>query len=362
MDVQEPAWLQDLLAQRYGLGRLREAQRLTRGYVNVSYIIDVEKAGEAERYFFRAYKRGITEPEVRFEHSLIRHLIGESFDLVADLIPTREGGTYVKTRGEQGETRFFAVFEFLPGEDRYAWDDPICTPEELRRAAAVLASYHAHVRGWEPQGERLEPPILDLLPVIEGNVRRFAQGAGDTIFDEYFLDRKDPILERVERTRSVLGNPDFDRLTQLAIHCDYHPGNLKFQAGEITGLFDFDWSKLDVRVFDLALAMNYFCVPWDEARDGQPQLDRMGTFLEGYQLALERSERLRPLNGLERSFLPAMFDASILFLANWTLVDFYTQQGMDPQEYRVYLRHILRSLAWTGDPDNRRALERVFVG
>ena len=36
------------------------------------------------------------------------------------------------------------------------------------------------------------------------------------------------------------------------MHCDYHPGNLKWVDEQGVGLFDFDWSKLDYRVFDIA--------------------------------------------------------------------------------------------------------------
>ena len=53
---------------------------------------------------------------------------------------------------------------------------------------------------------------------------------------------------------------EYKDLIHMVIHCDFHPGNLKFQNNAITGLFDFDWSKVDVRCFDVALAIIYFCL------------------------------------------------------------------------------------------------------
>ena len=73
----------DLLSQivsEYEIGTLGEFRRLTLGYVNTSYIIDVERDGAAHQYLLRLYRRGIEEDELVFEHSIINHLVAHGFD------------------------------------------------------------------------------------------------------------------------------------------------------------------------------------------------------------------------------------------------------------------------------------------
>lgn len=52
-------------------------------------------------------------------------------------------------------------------------------------------------------------------------------------------------------------------MSHLVIHGDYHPGNVKFQDGKVSGIFDFDWSNADLRCFDVAIALLYFCSVWN---------------------------------------------------------------------------------------------------
>ena len=45
-------------------------------------------------------------------------------------------------------------------------------------------------------------------------------------------------------------------MPHCAIHCDFHPGNLKYENNRVVGIFDFDWSKIDLRLFDLRMAVD----------------------------------------------------------------------------------------------------------
>ena len=63
------------------------------------------------------------------------------------------------------------------------------------------------------------------------------------------------------------------------MHCDYHPGNLKWVDEQGVGLFDFDWSKLDYRLFDVAQGIAYFCSSWEGPDDGDVRLDKAAIFV-----------------------------------------------------------------------------------
>ncbi len=348
--------------ERYDIGDLVAYEQLHRGYVNVSYTIQTAAEGQRHRFFFRKYKEGITESDIAFEHSLIEHLVDEGFDLVAALIPTEDGSTYVKrSAGGDGEPLFYAVFEFLPGEDRYTWDNPACTEEELRNAAAVFAGYHTAVDGLEPEGKRSEPGIAALLPLIAERLEEQLTVVGESVFDAYLSQKGDLVLEEIARTRAAIRDKRCGDLPQLVIHCDYHPGNLKFQDSQVTGLFDFDWSKIDLRCFDVGLALVYFCTSWEPGRNGAFKLRPASVFLDAYQQALAGVTGVGPLSRPELACLPHMIAASNLYVLNWALEDFYAKD-VDAEEYLHYLRHHVGLITWLRDEANRHQLKAQAAG
>jgi homoserine kinase type II len=359
--------LRELLDEHYDIGELAGVRMLDRGYVNVSYEIQTRKGGETRRYFLRQYKRGIREEEVRFEHSIVRHLARKGFTLSADLIPTRNGGTYVRHLeehdGEQEEV-YFAVFEYLPGEDRYTWDNPACTETELAEAARVLARYHRAVHDLKPRGTRYEAGIIDLLPTISGNLMKYAKRAGCTRFDAYFLKNLDHILQVIQTARDRIDPEQYRTLPQVAVHCDFHPGNLKFQGQRVVGVFDFDWSKIDARCFDVALAVTYACTTWEGKEDGDLVPRQVSLFLSSYQREAaaetegpgapgENSDGAPgtaspgpgPLDKEEISFLPNMIRAANIYVLNWDVDDYYIKKP-NPFEYLIYLQHNVRTMRW----------------
>lgn len=357
--------LKAIISENYEIGELRKTRKLDRGYVNTSYEIVTLKNGRDYRYFLRQYKRGIKEEEVRFEHSIIQHLMKKNFELAARIVHTKEGRTYVRQFDrtddkDKKECIFVALFDFLPGEDRYTWDNPACSNGELANAAAVLAEYHDTVFDLNPEGKRHEPRIIDLLPHIVDSLEKRAKRAGKTDFDTYLLKNVKPILSTVDRTRACIDPKEYEAMVHLAIHCDYHPGNLKFQDGKITGLFDFDWSKVDVRCFDVALAITYFCSAWKGRTNGDLQLDKTAVFLYSYQNAFQGSQGVGPMNDIERKCLPHMIRASNIYVLHWGVEDFYTR-SVDSYEHLRYLRHSVHLMRWLESERNGDQLEKIMM-
>ena len=207
----------------------------------------------------------------------------KKFHISAGIISKNDGATYVKEVEkveDHEEDVYFAIFEFLKGEDKYTWDNPLCNDDELEDSALVLARYHNTVYGLKPEGRRYEPRIIELLPTISGNLMKYAKRTGATKFDNYFLKNLDPILDVIDSTLGQIDRDEYEKLPRLAVHCDYHPGNLKYLNSRAVGLFDFDWSKIDARCFDVGLAITYFCTTWEGKDDGDMLLDRMIFFGE----------------------------------------------------------------------------------
>ena len=159
---------------------------------------------------------------------------------------------------------FFAVFNYLPGEIQYDWTRPDCKIRELRSAALTLARYHEAVSDWRPPSGVGRPGIVDQLPAAETRLQRFHQLARHTRFDDCLESNFNLITRSIADTLDGLSSPEYNRMPRLAIHGDYHPGNLIFRDGHVSGLLDFDWAHMDVRCFDVALALYYFCIQWGE--------------------------------------------------------------------------------------------------
>lgn len=356
--------LKTILAQ-YNLGELVDLEKNERGFVNTAFAIETIAGGQRRRYFLRKYKRGIREEELQFEHALIDHLAAAGDCPSAHIHRTRAGGTYLHRFEGPDDTQgdFYTIFDFLPGDDRYTWVDPVLTPGELAESGAVLARFHNAASSLAPRGRRAEPKIVELLPVIAETWAACPAQSKGTVFDEALIAGFDPVAENIRRTRASLDEAEARSLPEIVIHCDYHPGNLKFTGEHVTALFDFDWSKVDLRAFDVALAVWYFCVSWQGDQDGSLRLDWARTFLDAYQEHLRRHPGGRhpgagPLTPAELRYLPVLVNAANLYVLNWTILDYYAKD-VDPQEYLVFLQHHLRFTRWYETAANRAALEAL---
>ncbi len=331
-----------IVEEHYDIGRVTGVRELFGGFTNRSFGVRVEQDGKALEVFVRRYKSDIDLGEIRFEHRLIDHAIENGLHQVAAVIRSRGGDTVV--RPDDGE-RFFAVYEFLAGEDRYSWDRPDLTDAEFESAGNLLAAFHDAVRDFEPGGfRRRELPILELGPRLPGMLRRQARWPDDSAVFRYFRRHIDVILRTLDRT--VLTPAGTSGVPVIPIHCDYHPGNLKWEENTATGLFDFDWAKMDLRLFDVCLAMVYFCSRWNDGRDGEMRLDKMALFLGSYQRRLLEDSGLAPIGERECALLPALLAVADAYLLQWCVSQFAAASAPDEDEYLRYLRHSVRLLAW----------------
>jgi homoserine kinase type II len=338
--------LRDILAN-YDLGDLLSIEQNERGYVNTSYAIETLNRGERQKYFLRRYKSGIQEIEIKFEHSVINHLLDKNFTLIARAHATKQGSTYYKSLigDEPDRPVFYAIFDFLGGEDKYTCINPKCSLREINNSAAVLACFHNAVTDLSPQGQRFEPQILDLLPQITKTINHSIQLSKDTIFDSYLHENAALIQDSCRTAEKYFADLQTSKWKQILIHCDFHPGNLMFEQEEVVGLFDFDWSKVDLRIFDVGLAIWYFFASWQGDQDGVLRLDDGRDFLQAYQSTLQNLSDLDPMNQEELNHLPMMINLGNLYNVNWAVTYFYTKE-VDPEEHLIYLRHCVNFIRW----------------
>ena len=349
--------LAEVVAVDYDLGEVVGVEQIFGGYVNLSFAVRTRDADGEHRYFVRKYNKAIDEREIRFEHALVNHINAKGFHLAARVYPNKGGETFV-TRHEtaNGErlTRFFAVYEMLEGLDKYTWVKNRCTDREFESGGRVLAQFHYLAHDFDPRGlGREQPPIMQLLRELRPAFANYAEQAraGDSVVDAYYLEWLPAIDEALRKGADQ--EPELRGMPYIPVHCDYHPGNLKWvdeetaasgpaetSGSSCSGLFDFDWSKLDYRIFDVAEGVVYFCSSWEGRDSGELWLDKAAIFVRAYQDEAARFAAPGAMTAAELAALPRMIGSANLYVLNWDVSAYYeADEVLNDDEYLMYLKH-----------------------
>lgn len=349
-----------LMEDNYGLGKLTRTKEILGGCCNKSYAVWMSVDHGARRYFLRLYNPNAIEKEIRFEHALVNHLRANGFTLAAAVVPSINGETLVVTpppADHPGAQAFWALFEFLEGENKYSWTETDLTDNEFISAAGILAHLHDCAHGFRkpPGAERAQPRIMDFLPTFKNTFMTFLRRAVDRRCDRLFRDSYTAICKALDEATTF--EAGFQGMMELPIHCDYHPGNLKYRDEKGVGIFDFDWSKIDFRLFDLALGLVYFTSIWDDSAAGL-RTDKFTIFLNTYNDACRQSDRIAPLTKQEQGALVPMLAIANLYVLNWDLVDFYNTAAADDDGYYKFISHNIGLMHWIGT--HKRMLERLI--
>lgn len=333
--------VREVVTSEYDLGEVLRVEQIFGGTENLSFGVVTGTADGEHRHFVRKYKYGTVEREIRYEHALVRHIREKGFELPARVFETRRGDTVVEREellDGQRVARLFAVYEMLGGENTYTWTENRCTDAEYEDAARILARFHEAASDFEPGGlYREQPPIMDYLATMPGTFRRYAASGTGTRYDQYLIDRLPGILAAIERGLTLA--PELEGLPRCPTFCDYHPGNLKWRDERGVGLFDFDWAKLDYRVFDVAIGIVYFCTSWEGEDDGELRLGKADIFLRAYQDEVSRTAAPGPLTAAELAVLPRMLAIAALYVVSWDIVAYYIDRDPNDDEYLYFLEH-----------------------
>ncbi|MGB5748656.1 MAG: phosphotransferase [Desulfobacterales bacterium] len=336
------------MKENYDLGKVTRIEEVSGGYCNKSYAVWMTTNEHTHRYFLRLYNPNVIYSEILFEHALLKHLRSNGFTLAAGIVECRNGETIAQSSSPHNhwETRaLWALFEFLAGEDKYSWTHTDLTDKEFVSAAEILAHLHHCAHGFKkPSGaDRAQPRIMELIPTFKTKFAAFLGKADDRRCDR--LLKKNLDLIRKSFDHAVSFEARLQGMPQIPIHCDYHPGNLKFEDEKVIGIFDFDWSKIDYRLFDVALALVYFTGRWcDQAIGLRP--DQFSLFLGTYNQACRRLAHISPMTEQEQKHLIPMLSIANLYVLNWELVDYYDTVVPDDDTYYKFIDHHIGLMQW----------------
>lgn len=349
-----------IIESEYDTGPVVGVEQLYGGYTNLSFAVSVFRGGEIHKLFFRKYWLGVTPDVIEFEHALLAHVISHGADFVAGVVNTRDGRGYVRrVELKDGVERefYYSAFDFIGGLDKYSWINNGLTTGELVSAGAALAALHVASHDFSADGLPLPRDVVtDVVPRLSGLLADCIDRAARCCYCRYFLQNAPDILGEIDRVEAALR--EMPPMPLIGVHGDFHPGNQKYFNDRIVGIFDFDRANIDLRIFDVALAVIYFCSVWGGNDDGLLRLDRMSVFLDGYQGRAKEDALLGAMGAAELEHFPTMLAAANLVLIKWATADsfFVEEKECDSAEYLSYLRHHVRLMGWIRENGERLCL------
>jgi homoserine kinase type II len=257
---------------RYSLGDVHAFEPIAAGIENTNYFLTADKG----RYVLTLYER-VPGEELPFYLNLMAHLARNGVQSPAPE-PDRSGALWSFLNGKPA-----GLVSRLPGD---AVERP--TPAQCAAAGDTLARMHLAVAnyrgrltnrrgpGWWRQAAGAVRPFL--------NADQQALLAAEIRFQTGFAKQK---------------------LPRGAIHGDYFCDNVLFEDGRVAGVIDFGFAATDAFTYDLAIAINDWCVHADGASAGALHDERVDAMLRAYAA-------VRPLSDEERGAWPALLRAAAL--------------------------------------------------
>ena len=256
------------LLEHYTLGGLERLEGIAQGVENTNYFLTTT-TGE---YVLTLFEH-IPREDLPFYAGLMAHLARKKINCPVPMA-REDGELLAEVNGKPA-----LIVSRLPGAPSSAHDEPVCHHAGRLLAALHVAGvdYDASLENWRGREWR----------------ESFAQKVAPK------LSRPEGDLMAAEiRYQSI---HDDSVLPQGIIHGDYFQDNVLWDEEGRAGVIDFYFACDDVLLYDIAIAVNDWCVNPDATLDHA----RARAFIEGYG-------HERPLEDLERSLWPAMLRRAAL--------------------------------------------------
>ncbi len=313
----------DTLGQTLGLGKLLAIEGCKGGIENTNYFIDTEGG----RFVLTVFER-LGFEQLPFYLALMKHLAVRGIP-VPD--PAQDAaGVYLHTlHGKPA-----AIVNRLSGASVVAPDTSHC-----EAAGAMLAHMHlaaADFRCSQPNLRGLawwNDTVPLVLPHLDADQRNLIQG-------------------ELAYQNHIAASARYTALPRGAIHADLFRDNVLFVDGKtaqpggqpnLSGFFDFYFAGTDSWLFDVAVALNDWCV---DQGSGACDPQRSQALLSAYG-------KVRPLLAAEYQLLPAMLRAGALRFWLSRLWDYHLPrvasmlQAHDPTHFERVLRQRVENLTRT---------------
>ena len=291
------AWL-----ARYSLGSLVEMAPIAAGIENTNYFVTTERA----RFVLTLYER-LPSDELPFYLNLMAHLARSGVEVPAPA-PDRTGALFSVLNGRPA-----GLVARIDGA-------PVASPSEAACAevGAALARLHLAAQRYRPRLTNRRGPAW---------WRQAARAVRPFIRDD-----QNELLQAEVKFQTGFGR---GTLPKGAIHGDLFCDNVLFADGRVAGIIDFGFAATDFFAYDLAIAVNDWCIGDDAT--GALDASRANAMVRAYH-------SMRPLNDDERSQWTALLRAAALRFWVSRLYDLYLPRpgelthAHDPSPFERILR------------------------
>jgi len=294
------AWL-----TRYAIGEVLALEPIAAGIENTNYFLTTARG----RWVLTLYERLPIE-ELPFYLNFMAHLARAGVEVPAP-IPDRTGALFSVLNGKPA-----GLVVRVDGAPVEPPDNAHCAAvgDSLARLHLASRGYRARLgnrRGpaWWRQAARAVRPFLD-------------PGQNDLLAGEL---------------KFLTGYSRVD-LPKGAIHGDLFCDNVLFVGESVSGIIDFGFAATDYFGYDLAIAVNDWCVVPDGAAQGALIPGRVQTLVDAYHAR-------RPLTTEERAQWPTLLRAAALRFWLSRLYDLFLPRSgelthaHDPMQFERILRH-----------------------
>jgi len=253
------------LVDSVGLGTLQSLAPCKGGIENTNYFADTATG----RYVLTVFER-LRADELPFYLQLMKHHADHALP-VPRPYPDASGSLVLALAGKPA-----AIVDRLPGEHHLAPDADDCAD-----VGRVLARLHASARDFAP---------------VQPNLRGLAWWSETVpVVVPHLTSEQAALMEdELDYQRHLASSSAYATLPRAAIHGDLFRDNVMFVERALAGVFDFYFAGIDTLLFDIAVALNDWCI---DLASGRLDEDRASAFVAAYESerALETAEvRLMP--------------------------------------------------------------------
>jgi homoserine kinase type II len=298
------AWL-----TRYAIGAVHEFEPISTGIENTNYFVTADKG----RYVLTLYER-LPAEELPFYLNLIAHLASAGVQAPAPE-PDRSGALWSILNGKPA-----GLVARLEGAAVAQPDVAHCAA-----AGAVLAQMHVAAGSYRSRLSNRRGP---------GWWRQAARAVRPFLSAE-----QNALIASELKFQSSLSKV---RLPRGAIHGDFFCDNVLFEGTRVSGVIDFGFAATDAYIYDLAIAVNDWCLLADADRKGALDPGRVEAMVAAYTA-------IRPVTAEERSMWAPLLRAGALRFWLSRLYDLHRPRpgeitsAHDPVDFESILRERIAS-------------------
>ncbi|CUA98437.1 homoserine kinase [Thiomonas bhubaneswarensis] len=302
-EAEVDAWL-----SRFDLGTRTDLQGIASGIENTNYFLTTTRG----QFVLTLFER-LQPEQLPFYLGLMHHLAAHGVP-VPDPMPDRARQTLHTLKGKPA-----ALVTRLKGRSQLQPQAVHCAQvghwlARMHLAARDYGGTLPNLRGLAWQ-RRIIPEIL---PYLTGDQRAL-------------------ISAELAHQTAVAESATYASLPRSAVHADLFRDNVLFEGETLSGIFDFYFAGVDTWLFDLAVALNDWCIHLETGAFDAPRRDAL---LQAYQA-------VRPLTEVEHSLLPDALRAAALRFWTSRLADYHLPRDAhlltphDPAHFERVLRQRL---------------------